>query len=84
MARALALAAGAPLVSTSANLAGEPPPAAVSELSAALRARLDGVLDAGPAPGGVPSTIVAVSGDTVRLLRAGAIPWAQVEAAAAR
>ncbi|SRR6266568_3253181 len=84
VARALALAAGAPLVSTSANLAGEPPPAAVGELSAALRARLDDVLDAGPAPGGVPSTIVAVSGDTVRLLRAGAIPWPQIEAATAR
>ncbi|HEX7623207.1 MAG TPA: Sua5/YciO/YrdC/YwlC family protein, partial [Anaeromyxobacteraceae bacterium] len=84
VARALALAAGAPLVSTSANLAGEPPPAAVGELSPALRARLDAVLDAGPTPGGVPSTIVAVSGDTVRLLRAGAIPWPLVEAAAAR
>jgi len=84
VARALALAAGAPLVSTSANLAGEPPPASPGELSATLLARLDGVLDAGPAPGGVPSTIVAVSGDTVRLLRAGAVPWPQVEAVAGR
>jgi L-threonylcarbamoyladenylate synthase len=84
VARALALAAGAPLVSTSANVAGEPPPAAAGELSPILRARLDAVLDAGPTPGGVPSTIVAVSGDTVRLLRAGAVPWPQVEAAAAR
>ncbi len=84
VARALALAAGAPLVSTSANLAGEPPPAAASELSPILRAQLDAVLDAGPTPGGVPSTIVAVSGDTVRLLRAGAVPWPQVEAATAR
>jgi L-threonylcarbamoyladenylate synthase len=84
LARALALAAGAPLVSTSANLAGEPPPASPGELSAALLARLDGVLDAGPTPGGLPSTIVAVSGDTVRLLRAGAVPWTQVEAVAGR
>ena len=82
VARALALAAGAPLVSTRANVAGEPAPASAGELSAALRARLDVVLDAGPTPGGVPSTIVAVSGDTVRHLRAGAIPWWQVEAAA--
>ena len=84
VARALALAAGAPLVSTSANFAGEPPPASPGDLSAALLARLDGVLDAGPAPGGVPSTIVVVSGDTVRLLRAGAVPWPQVEAVAGR
>jgi L-threonylcarbamoyladenylate synthase len=84
VARALALAAGAPLVSTSANLAGEPPPAAAGELSPILRSRLDAVLDAGPTPGGTPSTIVAVAGDTARLLRAGAVPWSQVEAAAAR
>lgn len=82
VARALALAAGGALVSTSANLSGEPPPAEAGALAPALRSRLDGVLDGGPTPGGLPSTIVAVSGDTLRCVREGAVPWSEVEAAA--
>jgi L-threonylcarbamoyladenylate synthase len=75
VARALAFAAGGALVSTSANLSGEPPPADARALSQALRAHLDHVLDAGPTPGGLPSTVVLVSGGSVRLVRAGAIPF---------
>jgi L-threonylcarbamoyladenylate synthase len=82
VARALALAAGGPLVSTSANLSGEPPPVAAGALAPALRARLDGVLDGGVTPGGLPSTIVAISGDTLRCVREGAVPWSAVEAGA--
>jgi L-threonylcarbamoyladenylate synthase len=82
VARALALAAGGALVSTSANLSGEPPPAEAGALAEALRSRLDGVLDGGPTPGGLPSTIVAVSGNTLRCVREGAVPWSEVEAAA--
>ena len=82
VARALALAAGGALVSTSANLAGEPPPASAAALAPALRAALDGVLDGGPAPGGLPSTIAAVAGGALRCLRAGAVPWSEVERAA--
>lgn len=81
VARALALAAGGALVSTSANVSGEPPPADVGALTPALRARLDGVLDGGPTPGGLPSTLVAISGDTIRCVRDGAIPWSEVVAA---
>jgi L-threonylcarbamoyladenylate synthase len=82
VARALALAAGGALVSTSANLSGEPPPAEAGALAPALRSRLDGVLDGGATPGGLPSTIVAVSGGTLRCVREGAVPWSEVEAAA--
>lgn len=81
VARALALAAGGALVSTSANRSGEPPPARVEDLSAALRGRLDGVLDAGPAPGGLPSTVVALRGGAARLVREGAVPFGDVLAA---
>jgi len=81
VARALAGAAGGAIVSTSANLAGEPPPVRVEDLSAALRARLDLVLDAGPAPGGLPSTVVAIEGGAVRLVRAGAVSFEDVMAA---
>jgi L-threonylcarbamoyladenylate synthase len=80
VARALSAAAGGALVSTSANLTGEPPPATPQALSPALLARIDGVLDAGPAPGGLPSTVVAVvEGEgRVVLLREGAVDWQAV------
>jgi len=82
VARELCRAAGGPIVSTSANPAGEPPPEEVARLDAGLAARLDGVLDAGPAPGGRPSTVVSIVGGRLSLLRDGAIPFAEVDAAA--
>ncbi len=81
IARALSLGAGGALVSTSANPSGGPPPVRAADLEAALRARLDAVLDAGPAPGGQPSTVVALEGGTPRLLRAGAVPYGRILAA---
>ncbi len=83
VARELSRLAGGPLISTSANLSGGPPPARAADLAPALRARLDGILDAGPTPGGLPSTLVDVSGSALRLVRAGAVPWGDVEAACA-
>ena len=80
LACALARAAGGPLVSTSANPSGGPPPVHVAELSPALRAAVDHVLDGGPAPGGLPSTVVAVEGEAVRLVRAGAVSFDRVTA----
>lgn len=82
VAAALARSAGGALVATSANLAGEPPAADAGALAAGLVARIDLVLDAGPAPGGLPSTVVAVEGARLRLLRAGAVAPAAVAAAA--
>jgi L-threonylcarbamoyladenylate synthase len=84
IARDLAIAAGGALVSTSANIAGAPPPARPEQLEAALRARLDAVLDAGPAPGGSPSTVVEVNGGALRLVREGAVPFEEVLAALRR
>ncbi len=84
LARALARAAGGPLVSTSANCSGEPPVAAASRLSPLLLARIDGVLDGGPTAGGLPSTVVEVSRGEARLIRRGAVPWQDIQGAAAR
>jgi L-threonylcarbamoyladenylate synthase len=78
LARALAAAAGGPLVSTSANPSGGPPPVEAAAIDPALLARLDGVLDGGPTPGGLPSTVVEVEGEALRLVRAGAVPFAEV------
>jgi L-threonylcarbamoyladenylate synthase len=81
VARALAAAAGFALVSTSANPSGGPPPARVEDLDPALRAELDGVLDGGPTPGGLASTVALVEGEAVRVLREGPITAAAVAAA---
>ncbi len=81
VARALAREAGGALVATSANPTGGPAPRRAGDLDAALRALLDLVLDAGEAPGGLASTVVAVEGGRVRLLREGPVPVEAVAAA---
>ena len=78
-ARELCRLAGGPLVSTSANPSGGPPPAEASGLDPWLLARIDLVLDGGRTPGGLPSTVVEVGTGAPRLLRAGAVPWEAVE-----
>jgi tRNA A37 threonylcarbamoyladenosine synthetase subunit TsaC/SUA5/YrdC len=40
----------------------------------ALGAHIALVIDAGPAPGGAPSSVVRVTGDRIEVLREGAIP----------
>jgi len=65
--RALCEAWGGPLVSTSANLAGEPPARARAQLDPALLAQLDGLLDG--ATGGLaqPTRIrIAATGQVLR------------------
>jgi len=76
VAAALARAAGTPLVATSANRAGEPPAGSAAEAARALGSRVPGllVLDAGPTPGGPPSTLVDPRVPGGRVLREGAIP----------
>lgn len=39
---------------------------------------LDVLVDAGPSPGGLASTIVDVTGPSPILIRAGAVPWERV------
>jgi L-threonylcarbamoyladenylate synthase len=76
--RALARAVG-PIPTTSANRSGLADSRSAGEVLAALGGRLDLVLDGGPSPGGVPSTVVDCSAPAIAILRAGAIPSEQVE-----
>ena len=71
--RQIARALGAPITGTSANLAGEPPAAAATEvdLDAGL---LSGIVDGGATPGGTPSTLVDLTGAVARIVRNGAVP----------
>jgi L-threonylcarbamoyladenylate synthase len=78
VARALALEFGGAITATSANLSGSPPAVDGREAAAALDGRVDATVDAGSSPGGPPSTIVRLTSDGPRLLRAGAIAWERV------
>jgi len=74
----LARLCGWPITSTSANKSGEAATGDPGVVRAALGDGLDALIDAGPSPGGAPSTIVDARSDTPRLLRAGAVPWERV------
>jgi L-threonylcarbamoyladenylate synthase len=72
-ARALPAAAGAPVISTSANIAGGPNPSRLADVPDALLAGADMVIDGGPTAGSTPSTIVDATGIRLRLIRRGAL-----------
>jgi L-threonylcarbamoyladenylate synthase len=78
VARALPLALGFAVTATSANISGAAPAHRPSEVIASMDGRIDAILDAGPAPGGPPSTIVQLLDEGPRLIRAGAIAWERV------
>jgi L-threonylcarbamoyladenylate synthase len=77
-ARALALAAGHAITSTSANLSGASPASTPDEVAAAFGDGIDVLLDRGATAGGLPSTIVDATGDAPALVRAGVVPWDRV------
>jgi L-threonylcarbamoyladenylate synthase len=78
--RALIRKVGEPLTATSANRAGERETADPAEVAATFGGRIDLLVDGGPAPGGLPSTIVDLSGGRPRILRQGTIPAVRIEA----
>ena len=72
VARALAAALGHPVISTSANPTGAPPLTTAAEVRDAFARRGAGrlrILDGGRTPGGEPSVIVDVTGESPRVLR---------------
>jgi len=81
--RALAREVG-PLPVTSANLSGHPDARDAADVLAQLGARIDLVLDGGPARGGIPSTVVDCSGELPTILRPGATPSAELADALSR
>jgi L-threonylcarbamoyladenylate synthase len=64
---------GGPVVSSSANLSGQRPAETAEEVVRIFGNQLDLVIDGGPRHGGLPSTLVDVSGPRPRLLRRGVI-----------
>lgn len=84
VARAVLEAAGCPVVATSVNLSGEPPSVTGEEAAAVARGTAAVVLDAGPCALGLASTVVAVRGEGLEVLREGAVPRREVLEDAAR
>jgi L-threonylcarbamoyladenylate synthase len=74
LAQALLRAFGGPVAAPSANRSGRPSPTTADAVLEDLGGRIDAVLDGGPCPYGVESTVVDLSGPEVRLLRPGALP----------
>jgi len=70
--RFLAAGLGA-LPTTSANRSGQPEAATAAAIREQLGESLAVILDAGPAPGGPPSTVADASGDRVTIVRHGAV-----------
>ena len=66
-------ASGVPVVAPSANLSGKPPPVTAEEAMADLEGKIDMVIDGGRAEVGLESTVVDLTVDPFKVLRAGAI-----------
>jgi L-threonylcarbamoyladenylate synthase len=62
-----------PLATTSANLSGAANPLSAEDVLAQLDGRVDLVIDGGPSPLGLPSTVVDCTGLEPKILRQGAI-----------
>jgi len=77
--RALLGALKRPLISTSANRAGEPPCRSGEEVARVFGKRLDLILDDGIVRDRMPSSILDVSSEEVRMIRAGAVARDDVE-----
>ena len=82
VARDLCQTLGGVLTATSANRSGEPPSDDPDVVAQSFDGIIDVLLDAGWTTGGLPSTIVDVSREELRLIRVGAISWEEVEACA--
>jgi L-threonylcarbamoyladenylate synthase len=71
--RDLLAACGAPLAAPSANASGTISPTRADHVAKSLNGRIPLIIDGGPTQVGIESSIVAVDGDTVRLLRPGPV-----------
>ncbi|SSC70218.1 unnamed protein product [Ciceribacter sp. T2.26MG-112.2] len=72
---------GRPLAAPSANSSGRISPTTAQHVEADLGERIELVIDAGPCPVGVESTIVKIEDGRIRLLRPGGVPVEAIEEA---
>lgn len=80
VAQALLKAANLPIAAPSANRSSEVSPTTAEHVRKGLDGRIDMILDGGPCPGGIESTVLDVTSDPPRLLRPGLVTVEQIEA----
>lgn len=80
VARALIEAAGTPIAAPSANRFGHTSPTTAGHVLADLDGRIDLVLDAGPTPIGLESTVLDLTAPTPTVLRPGGVGLAELAA----
>ncbi len=66
-------ALGEPLAATSANLSGAPSPVSADDVLSQLRGRIPLILDGGPCPGGLASTVLDLTREPPVILRRGPV-----------
>ena len=67
-----------PIAATSANLSGNPSALTAAEVIHQLEGSIDLILDGGPAPGGMASTVLDCTREEPALLREGPVSWEQI------
>ena len=69
---------GLPLAAPSANRSGSPSPTTAQHVLSDLDGQIDAVLDGGPCSVGLESTVIALEGNTPRILRPGGVTAEQI------
>lgn len=77
--RALIQGLGAPLATTSANISSQPDPSTAEEVAAYLNERVPLILDGGPTPGNIPSTVLDLTTEPPTVRRLGSIAAEEIE-----
>jgi len=80
LAQALLRAACVPIAAPSANRSGRVSPTTAAHVAEELGGRIAAILDGGPCPIGVESTVLDLAGERPRLLRPGGVPLEALEA----
>ncbi|RLE56298.1 MAG: threonylcarbamoyl-AMP synthase [Thermoprotei archaeon] len=70
---------GGYLIGTSANISGHPAPRTAEEAMREIGMEVDVVIDAGPCPGGIPSTVIDLTTQPPRVVREGPIKREQIK-----
>ncbi|HCG90324.1 MAG TPA: threonylcarbamoyl-AMP synthase [Dehalococcoidia bacterium] len=66
---------GVPITGTSANHSGSPDITNLSDIPKTISNKIDHIVQSGPTPKGVPSTIIDLTGNEVKLIREGKIKF---------
>ncbi len=75
---------GVPITSTSANISGQKNPISAEEVYRNFGNKLDLIINGGTSLSRIPSTVVAIDNDNIKLIRVGIIPKIKIEQVAGK